>query len=184
MRRAARIRLSFSATASPMTWERMPAGKSGIDGWWIDGFHTPGSYNAGGGPVSSMEYKAFNDGGGFPGAQICSGSGTVWTDVDGDVVWLLPDSCMVVPASVPATFWVAVAARMDFAAAGQWYVSTESVTTGNVAKWFNPGDGFGMGCTSWSSCDVTVVNAASLDMSYELLTFLLDPVDLQSLQVE
>ena len=41
---------------------------------------------------------------------------------------------------------------MDFAVAGQWGVDMETITYNNLAWWYNPGGGFGIGCTAWGMC--------------------------------
>jgi hypothetical protein len=149
------------------------------DGWQVEQIHTPGSYSLAG-PALGMVYGFYGDGGGFPGASLCSGTASIVSDVAGDITSQLPSVCIL---PVSGTFWVSVAARLDYAAGGQWYVSTEAATIGSIAQWYNPGDGFGNGCTSWGSCDLSVINAAYLDMSFEILGAEI-PVELQSFGIE
>jgi hypothetical protein len=92
------------------------------------------------------------------------------SDVSGDTLSELPSVCRLYETG---TYWVSVAARMDYHPSGQWWVSAETVTHGNIARWVNPGDGWLTGCTSWSSCPLTVVDADYRDMSFELLNRLL-----------
>ncbi|HOC41873.1 MAG TPA: hypothetical protein PKJ99_02555 [Thermoanaerobaculales bacterium] len=139
------------------------------DGWQIMQIHTPGSYNLAG-PALGIVYGFFSDAGGLPGTTLCSGTAAIVSDVSGDIVSELPLTCFLY---VPDTYWVSVAARMDYGSSGQWWVSAETVTHGNIARWINPGDAFGTGCTSWSSCLLTVVDADYRDMSFELLSSVL-----------
>lgn len=149
------------------------------DGWQIEQIHTPGSYSVAG-PALGMVYGFYGDGGGFPGTSLCSGTAPIVSDVDGDILSQLPSVCIL---PVSGTFWVSVAARMDYLPGGQWYVSTEAATTGSIARWYNPGNGFGEGCTTWSSCPISAINASYQDMSFELLGAEI-PVELQSFGIE
>jgi len=136
------------------------------DGWQIELIHTPGSYSLAG-PALDIAYGIYSDAGGFPGTSLCSGTAAIESDVGGDILSELPSTCFL---HVPGTYWVSVAARMDYHPNGEWWVSAEAVTHGTIARWINPGDGWLTGCTSWSSCPLTVVDAAYRDMSFELLT--------------
>lgn len=149
------------------------------DGWSIEQIHTPGSYSFAG-PALGIVYGFYGDGGGFPGVSLCSGTATIVSDVSGDILSQLPSVC---DLTVPGTYWVSVAARLDYAAGGQWYVGTEAATTGAIAQWYNPGNGFGLGCTAWGSCDLTAINPGYLDMSFEILGAEI-PVELQSFGIE
>jgi hypothetical protein len=152
------------------------------DGWQVEQIHTPGIYsvNPPGGPALGMVYGFYGDAGGFPGASVCGGTASIVSDVAGDIVSALTAPC---DLTTPTTYWVSVAARMDYATSGQWYVATEAATTGAIARWYNPGDGFANGCTSWTSCAVSVINATYLDMSFEILGSVI-PVELQSFGIE
>jgi hypothetical protein len=150
------------------------------DGWQIEQIHTPGAYFNGTGPALAIVYGFYGDGGGFPGTSLCTGTASILSDVSGDIMSQLPSVCIL---PVSGTFWVSVAARMDYASGGQWGVSAESVTTGSIARWYNPGDGFGNGCTLWSSCPISVIGPTYLDMSFELYGSEI-PVELQSFGIE
>jgi len=149
------------------------------DGWQIEQIHTPGSYSIAG-PALGIIYGFYGDGGGFPGTSLCSGTASIVSDVAGDIVSQLPSVCIL---PVPGTYWVSVAARLDYAVGGQWYVSAEAATIGSTARWYNPGDGFGNGCTTWSSCLISIIDPAMQDMSFEVLGAEI-PVDLQSFGIE
>jgi hypothetical protein len=152
-----------------------------VDGWTVEQLHTPGSYSLAG-PADGITYEFLTNSGGFPGAPVagCSGIASIVSDNAGDIVSALAAPC---DLTSPTTYWVSVAARMDYATSGQWYVSTEAVTTNSIARWYNPGDGFLHGCTSWTSCDISVINATYLDMSFEILGATI-PVELQSFDAE
>jgi hypothetical protein len=137
----------------------------------IEQIHSPGGYYPYSGPALGIVYGFYSDAGGFPGPSLCGGTAAVVSDVSGDILSELPSTCFLWE---PGTYWVSVAARMDYSLSGQWWVSAESVTHGNIAHWYNPGNGFLIGCTTWSSCPLTVINAAYRDMSFELLSYVLD----------
>ncbi len=147
-------------------------------GWGIQQIHTPGSYSVAG-PAAGIQVEILANSGGLPGASVCSGLATIVTDTAGDIVSALPAQCDL----ATGTYWLSVAARLDYNPGGQWYVGAEGATTGSIARWYNPGDGFGNGCTTWGSCDVTAINAAYLDMSFEILGVEV-PVELQSFSAE
>ena len=149
------------------------------DGWQIEQIHAPGSYSLAG-PALGIVYGFYGDAGGFPASTLCSGTASIVSDNAGDILSQLPSVCIL---PVAGTYWVSVAARLDYSAGGQWYVSAEAATTGSIAHWYNPGDGFGNGCTTWNSCPLSVINAAYLDMSFELLGAEI-PVELQSFGIE
>jgi len=149
------------------------------DGWEIEQIHTPGSYSIAG-PAAGIVYGFYGNSGGFPGTTLCSGTATVISDIAGDITSELPAPCQL---PVAATYWVSVSARLDFGVGGQWYVSTEAATIGNIARWINPLDGFGNGCTTWSSCAISVIDPAMQDMSFEVLGTEI-PVELQSFGIE
>jgi hypothetical protein len=152
------------------------------DGWQIEQIHAPGFYGTTppGGPALGIVYGFYADGGGFPGVNLCSDTASIVNDVDGDILSQLPSGCVL---PVAGTYWVSVAARMDYLPSGQWYILSQTITTGNIAHWYNPGDGFENGCTDWSICPISVINAAYLDMSFELYGAEI-PVDLQSFGIE
>jgi hypothetical protein len=150
------------------------------DGWSLEQIHAPGIYFNGTGPALGIVYGFYGDAGGFPGVSLCSGTASIVSDVSGDILSQLPSVC---DLTVSGTYWVSVAARMDYAVGGQWAVLAQAATIGSIAQWYNPGDGFGNGCTTWGSCDLSVINAAYLDMSFELLGTEI-PVELQSFGIE
>lgn len=149
------------------------------DGWSVEQLHTPGSYSVAG-PALGIVYEFFGNAGGLPGVSLCSGTATIVSDVAGDIISQLPANC---DLPVPETYWVSVAARMDYVPSGQWYVGAEGNTTGFEARWYNPGNGFGNGCTTWGACGISTINATYLDMSFEILGTEI-PVELQSFSIE
>ncbi|MCB1603342.1 MAG: hypothetical protein R3F25_12335 [Gammaproteobacteria bacterium] len=115
-------------------------------GWSVQRVNTQGTYSAGG-PVNTVDVAIQTDAGGAPsGTAVCDYSGlTVSTDVTGSYGIDLPTSC-----DLPTgTYWLVMQSNMDFGVAGQHFWSNTTTTSGNLAHWINPGDGFGSGCTSW-----------------------------------
>lgn len=68
------------------------------------------------------------------------------------------------------TYWVAVQIDLDFGTSGQIFWSNRSTQSNSAGVWRNPGDGFGLGCTSWgaqTSCGVG--GGASPDFLFQLV---------------
>ncbi len=80
------------------------------DGWQIEQIHAPGSYSLAG-PALGIVYGFYGDAGGFPGTTLCSGTASIVSDNAGDILSQLPSVCIL---PVAGTFWVSVAARLDY----------------------------------------------------------------------
>jgi len=83
------------------------------------------------------------------------------------------------PAKLPPnrTYWISVQANQKFFDAAQWGWFGRTVQSGRPAMWRNPGDGFGLGCTSFekrfSTCKI---DPTTHDQVFRL-TGVADPVD-------
>lgn len=115
--------------------------------WEITGVDVPGFFGAGQpGPVDTVDIVFSSDGGGVPGAAICTYDALVPTSqVAGALVLDLPVPCLVPEG--PA--WMSVQSALPLAPNGQWFWFLETVQTNESAVWRNPGDGFGSGCTTF-----------------------------------
>src|SRR6185312_2531821 len=49
------------------------------------------------------------------------------------------------------TYWVSVQANLDFGVGGEWGWENQTTVVGKPAAWVNPGDGFGTGCTVYTT---------------------------------
>jgi hypothetical protein len=117
-------------------------------GWTVDTVFAGGVYFNGVGLTPFVNVEFYADSAGLPGALVKSydgitsyvdnGLGTLTIDLSGD------------PAFLPqGTYWVSVAADMDFAAGGQWGWTERTVQSGAASAWRNPGGGFATACTDW-----------------------------------
>src|SRR5688572_32785893 len=126
----------------------VPAGPA----WSINEVITPGVDQPG--PVQFVNVQFFTNGAGVPGAVIptCNYANIPTNDDGiGNLATPLSPACVL----VPGTYWVSVAARMDFGSSGQWFWGGSSSANGQPGKWQNPGGGFGTPCSTWgdlSSC--------------------------------
>jgi hypothetical protein len=55
------------------------------------------------------------------------------------------------PHLVAARYWVSVQANMDFSVGGEWGWENQTTVQGLPAVWQNPGGGFGVGCTTYTT---------------------------------
>jgi hypothetical protein len=115
-----------------------------------------------GGPVTQATVVFYTDGGGSPDAFIAIRSSHNVTDASGALSIKFP--AVTLPSG---TYWVGVAADMDFTFHGQWYGALQSAIAGNPAEWENPGDGFGTGCTSYAP--LTCLGFSNGDVVFDLM---------------
>ena len=66
------------------------------------------------------------------------------------------------------TYWLAVQGRLDYTPYGQYYWATQSVQTGSMAVWRNPGGGFASVCTSWGTVTGCASGWTSPDFSFQV----------------
>jgi hypothetical protein len=122
-----------------------------------------GTFYDGLGPITSAEIVVYADKGARPGAVIARRTAAAPGNQDmGSFRIALPRS---VPLA-PGTYWLSVRVDMDFATGGQWGWLTSSLQHGVAARWKNPGDGFGTGCTAYRKMQRCV---ASVDPGPDLM---------------
>ena len=115
--------------------------------WDINRVVTRGEYSSSG-PLNLINIHFYQNNAGLPGTLIteflaipCQSetkSGMVTVDLPSTVT--LTDG----------TYWVGIAARMDYGTSGQWFINGTTSTNGNPSAWINPVNGFGTGATSWT----------------------------------
>jgi len=115
--------------------------------WYVDRVEIMGTY-IGTGPAASVNVWFYADKAGLPKKMIYEQREIpVALDVAGDLYVDLP-----VGAVLPAgTYWLSFQVNMSFASSGYWYWSARSMQTGSAFAWRNPGDGYGTGCTEWTT---------------------------------
>lgn len=118
------------------------------DGWNIEQMGAIAGYWNGTGPAASINVVLYSDASGMPGSAICTYMNNPYTD-DGAGNFLMDFSGS--PCYLPSgTYWAGIQGNVDFAVGGQFGWGTETVQTGALAHWQNPGDGFASGCTTWT----------------------------------
>lgn len=66
------------------------------------------------------------------------------------------------------TYWVSVQANLDFATGGEWGWNTNNTVQKKGAKWQNPGDGFGTGCTTYKNLLTCIPAGEGGDFSFSI----------------
>ncbi|MFQ5616830.1 MAG: hypothetical protein ACE5GO_10295, partial [Anaerolineales bacterium] len=118
------------------------------------------------GPTPLVNVYFYADAGGLPGTELYFyDSIATFTDASGDLTVDLSASPAILTAG---TYWVSVQADMDFSAGGQWGWLERTVQSNSESAWRNPSDGFGTGCTSWTSRSGCGVGSEP-DLSFQLL---------------
>jgi hypothetical protein len=124
----------------------VPAGKV----WSIDevviGFTYNGTLPT---PSVNIHIQFFKDNAGVPGTLIHE-----FLDISVNSSSFLSNDAIPLPSPVvldEGVKWVSVQMHYDFTGYGQTYWSGNTVQTGNLSKWINPGDGFGNG-SNWINC--------------------------------
>lgn len=138
----------------------VPAGET----WTIDYVAVIGSWSLSG-PAGSVNIEFYTDGGGIPGASVCSYPGVAPIDVyDANFAVNLPTDCVL----TAGTYYLSVQGQVDYGTGGQWYWTTNASTNGTDWVWQNPGNGFGTGCTTWADGNTCLAAAYGPDMTFLL----------------
>ena len=132
--------------------------------WQITQAFIPGTYNGGAGPAPAVNLTFFADSGGVPGSPVCSYPLQTPADSAGAFTFTLPTPC----ALGPGTYWIDAQVRMDNSPLGQWFWNTRNVQSNGGAAWRNPGNGFGTGCTNWSSFATCLPSNGGPDFLFSL----------------
>jgi cysteine-rich repeat protein len=112
------------------------------------------------GPATSVDVIIYDDAAGEPGVVVCDYLALVPVETAGQLDVVLPSSCEL----TPGTYWVAAIVN----SATQYYYASRAPEVGLDAKWRNPGDGYGSGCTDWSTISACVDGFASDALRFEL----------------
>jgi hypothetical protein len=126
----------------------VPSGKT----WKVTEVDALGVYFNGSGPAASEHVTIYKNKGGKPGAVVADYPALTGTDNFGSFAIKLPKALKL----KNGTYWVSVQANMDFGAGGEWGWENQTTVEGKAAVWQNPGDGFGTGCTSYTTESVCI----------------------------
>ncbi len=123
---------------------------SDANGWDVSAFNFQ-ILGTGDPTLANWTINVYPDAGGLPGASTVCSYNAIPGVLDGSlssVSVALPSTCHL----DPGTYWFSEVAELDFAVGGQvfWMADSRSPTPGADLAWENPGDGFGLGCTTWT----------------------------------
>lgn len=145
--------------------------------WTIETVFADGFYAGLVNPATEVNVFFYEDDNGLPGAEIYSALDLMPADDDDGALTLDLPEAVVLSAG---HYWVSVQPKMDFFGDGRWFWFSESVQTYNEFAWRNPGNGYGTGCTDWSSR--SDCGFANPDLTFQLLGTRIDQcADLQDL---
>ncbi|MDO9577993.1 MAG: hypothetical protein Q7J16_08915, partial [Candidatus Cloacimonadales bacterium] len=152
----------FVSTEGGITSQNFEAGMDTYDAEGADEFVVPtgetwtigevailGAYGATStGPCNLANVRFYADNAGMPGTLLFEYLDVAANpDVDGDLDCFIPDT--VLPEG---TYWIGFQGSMDYAPSGQWFWTKQAAPTiGSEFHWRNPGNGFAMGYTTWTT---------------------------------
>jgi subtilisin-like proprotein convertase family protein len=140
----------------------VPAGEV----WSIQEVDVAGAYFNGDGPTDYVIVSFFQDDAGSPGATACHYPyvGVGWDgDYEGSFYIGLPLPCVLGPGA----YWVSVQARMN-SSEGQWGWRDRILQSNNASMWRNPGDGYGTGCTDFTTKTNCLPSSGGPDFVFDL----------------
>jgi hypothetical protein len=134
-------------------------------------------YNCGGagqppcGPTDSWDVTIYANTGGMPGAVVAGPYNIVATQVLDTLNQYFFE--LDFPAGVvlgPGTYWIGATANMAFGVGGQIGIGDNDMLHVSMARWRNPGNGFGTGCTAWGVAQTcfAAVPPSMTDYSWQL----------------
>ena len=132
--------------------------------WTINEVVILGTYSVAG-PCDLGNVRFYEDAAGMPGTLLYE-----YLDVPaspnaiGDLDCLIPDT--VLPEG---TYWLGFQGRLDFGTFGQWFWTKQAAPTiGYEFYWRNPLDGFGTGCTTWTTGSIAYAGYTDYNLSFAL----------------
>lgn len=122
-----------------------------------------GTYFSGSGPADSYNVTYYKNAGGTPGSIVKACSNASYTDSTG-----LGTPIIVCPIKLkPGSYWVSVQANMNFTSGG-WAWNTNNTVRGYASQWENPSDGYGTGCTTYTTTTTCFSAGEGGDFSFAL----------------
>jgi hypothetical protein len=130
--------------------------------WQITGATVTGVYFNGSGPAGSETVTFYKDGNGVPG-EVVNTQTVVGADSGGS--FTIPLAKFALPQG---HYWISLQANMDFNSGGEWAWETRNGQNGTAAAWQNPADGFGTGCTAWTTMVTCIPSGEGPDLMFAL----------------
>ena len=134
--------------------------------WNVSHVFVNGIYYNGGFEVPAADVIFYADAAGIPGAALYTFTAVpAVSDATGNVNVFLPSAATL----TAGTYWVSVAAAMDYTTHFQWMWGKEaSPTMMSEFQWQNPGNGFGTGYTTWTSGAIVWSGTVDQNLSFAL----------------
>jgi hypothetical protein len=144
----------------------VPAGET----WIVRKVRVTATYFDAIGPADSENVTFYRSEGGAPGRVVRSYPRIVGVDESkglpsGSFRMTLPEPLKL----KPGRYWLSVQVNMDFNSNGEWGWESRNTQVGRQARWVNPGDGFGTGCTTYQPEHDCIPDQAAVDHMFELL---------------
>jgi hypothetical protein len=127
----------------------VPKGKT----WSVAEVDVTGVYFNGAGPARDENVTFYKTTNGLPGAVVADHTGLAGAD-NGTGSFNIKGAKAKLKGGTKkkgTTYWVSVQANMDFSTGGEWGWENQTTVVGNPAAWENPGGGFGVGCTTYTT---------------------------------
>ena len=150
-------------------------------GWTIEQITVVGTQSIGGAPAS-VNVDFYADAGGTPAAAPTCSYPAIAGVGSTTITVTLPAVCDLTPGA----YWMAFSVNQDFGTSGQFFWS--GVALGSHANtqgvWQNPNNGFGTGCTTWTTQSTCGVGGGVQDDWLFSISGVPLPVELQTFDVE
>jgi hypothetical protein len=126
-----------------------------------------GAYFEGKGPANSIHVTISKNARGAPGTVVQDVPHAPYTDIAGGTGSFL----IQIPKTVlkSGSYWLSVYVNMPFHSRGQWGWRTNNHVRRDASLWRNPGNGFGLGCTSWKTTTDCILSGEGGDFAFALL---------------
>lgn len=133
----------------------------------VTGVQVSGVYFEGKGPADSVNVWIYRSAQHEPGKVVSVQRKLDYRDRSGSGNLRITLASPV--ALSPGTYWVSVQANMAYTAGGEWGWNTNNTVRGTGAKWHNPSDGFGTGCTKYQNLKKCLADSEGGDLSFAIL---------------
>jgi hypothetical protein len=111
-----------------------------------------GLFGVGNGPARSMHVTFYQDNDGSPGMVVSGQKRASYRLSRSDQTFYIT---LLRPVTLkPGHYWVSVKANMNSAPRGGWFWLTNNTVNGLPSQWRNARDGFGTGCTNYTTTTI------------------------------
>jgi hypothetical protein len=126
---------------------KVPAGAT----WKVTEVDVTGVYFNGAGLARDENVTFYKTKKGLPGGVIKDYNGLAGADNGTGSFKIKGAKAKLAGGTSGKSYWVSVQANMDFSVGGEWGWENQTTVVGKPAAWENPGGGFGIGCTTYTT---------------------------------